>query len=239
MIRNPRLKRAGQRKIGPIRAGTGTQTLAERIFQRYRLRRLPERSAGLDYLQPAGLTSMPKAVSLAFSLVQRIRRGGNVRVFSLASRFGPQSALLTAAMPQTPARLVILRPQAGGIQVIERILSSHQRLELLANGAPNLNGLASPGLPGDNPIARPAPLIVRQNPPAAALDAAPDRAPKLRPVIQSTELSSYSPAPAGTRPAAERESTGLAPAELRQVTEHVIREIDQRIVANRERLGRS
>ncbi len=109
MIGNQRLKRAGRRKIGPIRAGAGAQALAERILQRYRLRRSPGRSAGLDYLQPAGLTTMPKTVSLALSLVQRISRGGNVRMFSLASRVGPQSAMLTAAMPQIAAGLVKLQ----------------------------------------------------------------------------------------------------------------------------------
>lgn len=226
-IRNRWLKPRSTSRV-PQRASASAQILVGRIQQRYGLRRASRRDASLEYLQPRQDAPLPKAVSLALSLVRRITQANS-------SEF----AAPAASGPQITAGHVLSSPGAIRSQAVERILLSHQRLELVSGEAPISNAIQTRDSSIDLPPARPSALIVRQNPPAADGGSAANRPLEAQVADRRTNRSPAGSAAASSGSAVELGSTVLPPAELHRVTEQVIQEIDRRIIANRERFGRS
>jgi len=113
-------------------------------------------------------------------------------------------------------------------------LGGHQRLELGSAGVP-LQTVAQPATAAvDLPLTQPVSMVV--NPTPSVQPGVPSSpASAAQPEIATRRASS-----SGMNPqAVEGSAHGLPQVDLRRVTEQVIQEIDRRIVANRERFGRT
>ena len=224
-------------------AFAGAQALAERILQRYALRGQARRGLGMQYLHAGSRAGLPQALRLALNLTTRIERFSRTPLEMRLPAAAPSpGTVLASALPgsQPAPRLdasgqpAVERTTLIHLQTLHRLrLGSHQRLELGAAGPP-LRTAAQPAAASvDIPLARPVSMISRLAPPAPPAAASTGSA---APPETSARRSS---AAESSAQAVERNSAGLPPAELRRVTEQVIQEIDKRIVANRERFGRT
>ncbi len=232
--------RRGAGAAQPRRAGLAAQALSGRILQRYELRRQPRRGLGLEYLHANQLDGLPQALRMSLLLSQRLDRAARP---SLEMRLPPAAPSLaqTAAAPPLGSPALALRqapypPEPARLhmtylQSLNRLqVANHTRLELSPGRFPVP---AAQPLPASAalPMQQPVPLIARPSPTPGA----PGSANNVEPDAASRQMS----AAQSSAQAVERAAAGLPPAELRRVTEQVIQEIDRRIIANRERFGRT
>ena len=120
------------------------------------------------------------------------------------------------------------------LQSLSRLQTiSHQRIELGSPGAP-LHTVVQPVSAGAAlPFDRPAPMITR---PVLLASLPADDATHGATAGAASRRSNTA---ASSAQAVGRAAEGLPPGELRRITEQVIQEIDRRIIANRERFGRT
>lgn len=224
-----------------IRAYLAAQALAGRILKRYGLHSQPRLGPGMDYLhanQPSGL---PQALRLSLHLSQRIERSSRPPLEMRLPASAPAPASIAAGSPPgSPALALVQLPISARqgriyltyLQTFNRLQTvSHQRIEMGSPGAA-LRPAVQPAAPGKVlPLDRPAQMIAR-----LALAPAAQAANRAAPAEIAPPRSSLAD---GSAQAIEHAAAGLPPAELRRVTEQVIQEIDRRIIANRERYGRT
>ena len=222
------------------RALAGAQTLASRILQRYKLHGLPRRGVGMQFLDARTRVGWPQALRLVLNLTQRIQQAARSALeLRAVPAYGSSAALnlpgsqeavlLDPARQPGMERLPFAGPQPGN-----RLLPGNHRRVELGSAEVVLRMQAQPATAGaELPLTFPVSMIARSLPPATPVTTSPANS-------SQTEASDHTgkPREMGAQ-AAERLGPGLPPAELRRVTEQVIQEIDKRIVANRERFGRT
>lgn len=240
----PRHKSAAGIFTGRLRASLGALALVGRILQRYRLRGQPPRGLGIQYLQANRLTGLPQALRLSLLLTQRLENAARPpqKMRLPAANHTPPaayaqtgSAAMQAATAPSPLKSGTQRGSPVYLQAASRvILTSHQRVELTPSNAPLRQAapLAAAGVEAQlirplSLVPRPAAVIARGT--AAASSPQQDAAHRTSPFERQPNSSQT----------LERAASGLPPTELRRVTEQVIQEIDKRIIANRERFGRT
>ena len=232
-------KPAGATKSSP-RAFERAQALASRIWQRYALRSLPRRGAGMEYLQAGSRAGLPQVLRLALNLTQRIERSAYLPLHMHVA-----TATTAAVSPVLPGSQVPVQRYPAGrrglegmtlthLQVGNRLnLGSHQRLELgSADVLPRTAAQPAVGVV-EFPLIHPVPMITGPSPSVTHGVETPASAAQSEMTTHRANLSEMKPQ------AVEGSATGLPQVDLRRVTEQVIQEIDRRIVANRERFGRT
>jgi hypothetical protein len=238
------LKARRSKAAGPnqkLRAWVAAQALAKRISQRYSLRGQPRRGMGMAYLQANQPAGLPQALRLSLHLSQRIQLAARPPLEMRLPASVPTAAPAAASsLPVNPASSPLQPPSPAGqgrihmtyLQSLSRLQTvSHQRIEMGSPGAA-LHAAVRPAAAGAPlPLDRPAPMIARPAPAPGAQAAGSATPAEAAPPRTSQAESSAQ--------AVERATAGLPPAELRRVTEQVIQEIDRRIIANRERFGRT
>jgi hypothetical protein len=222
-----------------IRACMAAQALAGSILQRYSLNSQPQRGLGMDYLQANHPSGLPQALRLSLHLYQRIQFAARPPLEMRLPTASSHAASAVVSLPGSPALVLSQASSAAGqerlhmiyLQSLSRLQTvSHQRIEMGSPGAA-LRPAVQPAVTGAaQPLDRPAPMIARPLQAAAA--------EQTRSTAAASEPRRAVPLESSAQ-AVERAATGLPPAELRRVTEQVIQEIDRRIIANRERFGRT
>jgi hypothetical protein len=195
----------------------------------------------MEYLRPARW-SLPKTVHLAISLAQRsLQPAGQPAAPGLPPLVPPGSA--GVSFPSQPGAqrggMALALPRPAGRQMADRLETLYRRVELSTRSIAFGAEPPAPGASVSLSLALPVPMITRQAP-AQGVPGEPD--------VQTASPAAASPPRAQAQAAEalrraahrqeERPAASLPPAELRQVTEQVIKEIDRRIHANRERFGR-
>jgi hypothetical protein len=185
---------------------------------------------------PGELTVSQAELALAYGIRENITYSQHTRVeiapsFSFRDHFSfPTTAREAAAVRQAPRSL----DKAQATALFRTLFSRHERVVTFVNGA--------------SPI--PVPLPVEKRPlapdfPAPAAERiervlVESRAPERRPAEISTAQTLRAEPGWGSplSPPTSPKPFTLPPAEVKRVTDEVIREIDHRTIARRERMGR-
>jgi hypothetical protein len=165
----------------------------------------------------------------------------NIRIEPVVRTRAAPAALLP--WRETAARDAPLPARASAqISMMQRIFAREQRVHSSETIRETLREiLASTPTPGPasivaeppRPRVKPVVMLVR-HPPTALKDPTPPPSRAPAPV----ERDDRHPAVTIFRPAAQHAPPGLSPIELGRVTDHVVRALDRRLTAQRERQGR-
>jgi len=209
----------------PVPTVTTTAVLAAAIADRYGSHRVTVSGVelALAYDAPGELNYFQEAPQITIAPHVSV---GERRPFAPVVREIP--AMLAGSREFGPAQAELL---------FERLFSRRARVPSFAaprDREPQRTGESTLGSDLRRITARDVEVVERILPRPPAMEKAPEVAEPvaMRPVLRGEER----PAPVST--AAPFKSVTLAPPEIKRVAEQVIREIDHRIVARRERMGR-
>lgn len=178
---------------------------------------------------PGELTVSRAELALAYDTGGDVNHFGDTNV-NVSPRFSVDHHYLFAPVRREIAAGHGGAPEAHVERLYQRLFSRQERVKLFAAGEPGRRGqneiqpLAGFSMMHPEPVER----TVRAT-------SSEDRAAK--PVLRPGENSDFGWGTPITPPVAQKPVT-LAAAEVKRVTEQVIREIDHRILARRERMGR-
>jgi len=143
----------------------------------------------------------------------------------------------------SPSHEPLGEPPSPHLRMLERIIAREQRVHAITtlrdatNAAIAANAPPNSAQPTPPPSAARSVEMVTRRPPAPPPATTPEPKPSFPPTLRAPAQVWAMPSPP-PRPGAPATPIPLSPAELGRLTDQVVRAIDRRVVATRERQGR-